>query len=103
MIRGTTPTLTFTIPFEPDNIDKLWITFSQNKTEVFTVEKDAVTFDGHDIAVRMSQKQTLALNGNSMVDIQIRLSFIGDPNDQDALASDIIRTSVEEILKDGEI
>jgi hypothetical protein len=102
VIRGTTPRLFFTVPFDPAEAKKIWITFSQNEKEVFTVEKDACEYEGNTISVKLSQKQTLSLSAGSNVSIQIRVSFDGDGMDE-ALASGIITTSVQRILRDGEI
>ena len=99
MIRGTTPTLEFTLPFELVEIDKLWITFSQNNKEVFTVEKQDLVLGDKTISLKLSQKQTLLLSSNSMVNIQIR---VVDTKGL-AMASNIIKTPVQQILKDGEI
>lgn len=99
MIRGTTPTLTFTLPFNTSIIDVLYITFSQKDQEVFTLEKSDCILSDNVITAKLTQNQTLAFNHNSLVEIQIRVLT----NDGDSLASDTIRTGVEKILKDGEI
>lgn len=102
MIRGTTPVLLFTVPFDPTVTKEIWITFSQHNKEVFTIEKGQCTFEDKTIKVKLTQKQTLALNANTNVKIQIRVSF-ADGNTDSALASDIITVPVQHILKDGEI
>jgi hypothetical protein len=97
-MRGTTPHLTFTLPFDTSLINVLWITFSQNNVEVFTIEKSDCQLKDDVISVKLKQKQTLMLNNEMPLEIQLR---INDGND--ALTSDIIKTTVGRILKDGEI
>lgn len=99
MIRGTTPSLTFTLPFDTTNIEVLWVTFSQDNNEVFTLLKSDCVLDGNTITVNLTQSQTLSLLGNQMVHIQVRIKT----SDGKALASNILTTSVQRILKDGEI
>lgn len=102
MIRGTTPQLTFTVPFDPRITEKIWITFSQNKKEVFTIEKTDCKLTDDAIICTLSQNQTLSLSPNMTLQIQMRVSF-ANGDDSTAMASDIIDTTVQQILKDGEI
>lgn len=99
MIRGTTPTLEFQLPFETDVIQKAYVTFATGATVVLEKSIDDCICKGDKLIIKMSQRDTLALTGGAVVDIQIRvLTF-----ENEALASNIIRTSVSQILKDGEI
>lgn len=100
--RGTTPPLTFEVPFDPTTAKRLWITFSQDDKEVFTVEKEGCTFDGNIINVTLTQEQTLMLSADYYVQMQIRVAFEGE-NFDDAQASDIVTAEIKEILKDGVI
>lgn len=98
MYRGTTPTLTFTVPFTKDDVSVLYITFSQDK-EVFSLSLDDVSFVGNEISVKLSQTQTLMFQSGQNVVIQIRARN----TDGTAIASNLMYTTVSEILKDGEI
>ena len=102
MIRGTTPKLKFGVPFNPTVCKQIWITFSQDNREIFTIYKDDCTLTSTDITVRLSQRQTLSLSSAYQVQIQIRVAFDGLP-DETALASEIITTSVGKLLRDGVI
>lgn len=102
MIRGTTPELNFTVPFDPTVAEKIWITFSQNDEEVFTIEKNDCTFGENLITCSLSQNQTLSLSPNSTLQIQMRVSF-ADGKEDAAMASNIVTTTVQRILKDGVI
>lgn len=99
MIRGTTPTVIFTLPFEAEVFETVWITFSQNSREVFTLYSDELILNGDTITAKLTQEQTLKLTGRCKVDIQIR----GKTYDGKALASNVMSTWAERILKDGEI
>ena len=100
MYRGTTPTLTFGLPFATDNIKSLYITFV-DKNDSIVLEKDiaSCTLSGKSVSVTLTQEETLALEGRSETRIQLRVL----DNNGTALASDIITVQVKEILKDGVI
>ena len=99
MIRGTNPTIIFTLPFEVSSIQRLWITFSQRNEEVFTLSKDDCEMTDDKVTVTLSQEQTLLLMSNSLLDIQFRVLTINDT----ALASNILSVPVHRILKGGVI
>ena len=99
MRRGTTPTLTFTLPFNVETCTRVWVTFAQCKKEVFTLEATDCQISGNEITVKLSQEQTLKLCPDYAVDVQIRLKEA----DGTALASNIITVQAARILKDGEI
>lgn len=102
MIRGTTPLLSFGVPFEPEAAKDIYITFAQNGKEVFTLEKRDCTFEYHTINATLTQEQTLKFVCNAQIQIQIRVTF-QNGDKVEAMASDIITTTVQRILKDGEI
>lgn len=99
MIRGTTPNLEFTLPFDTDIIKELYITFAQNSTVVIEKTIEDCACNGDCLSLKFTQKDTLSLKHGVVVEIQIRLKTVNG----EALASDIIKTSVSRILKDGEI
>lgn len=99
MIRGTTPTHEFTIPFDVGNVAKVRIIYAQRgdvkfvKTEADCVMKDKT------ISVRLTQEDTLSLVDGCCVDIQIRVLTTAD----EAFASQPMKATVcacleEEVL-----
>lgn len=98
MIRGTTPTLYFEMPFDTSLIDYGYITFSQNRTQVLDRELSTCTMNGTKISMELSQEETLKLRAK-ICEIQIRLKT----KNGEVLASNIMRTLVDRILKDGVI
>ena len=96
MIRGTTPTHTFNLPFDTALIDKIKITYAQNGVVVLTKEKADCSFEGNAVTVKLSQEDTLKLDA-SRVQIQVRVLTTGG----DALASDIVTKPCGEVLEEG--
>jgi len=98
MIRGTTPTLAFKLPFDTSMCSCVWVTFAQGDKEVFTKETAACSLDGDMVTVKLTQEETLSFDCKQILQIQIKALTLGG----DALASDIIETSVAKCLK-GEV
>lgn len=98
MRRGTTPTLTFTLPEEID-IAEMYVTFSQNGKTVLEKSKDEVIIDGKIVVINLSQEDTLNFDDRATMKIQIRIRDISG----NAMASDFIHARVDGILKDGVI
>lgn len=97
MFRGTTPTFTFTLPFDGSSITALNLCFAQRGEIVLEKNLDEFTIDGKTIQVDLSETETLLFDANKgMVEMQLRAGC-GDAR----LASNIMRVSVERILKDG--
>lgn len=99
MRRGTTPTISFTLPFDSSVISEIWLTIAQRSKEVLTKKKADMKIDGSMVSVQLTQQETLALDDYADIEIQARLKTTGG----EAFASNILRVSVDAILKDGEI
>ena len=98
MIRGTTPTLTFKLPFDCATIDILNISFAQYNTVVLEKELYDCDVNGNEISVTLTEDDTLKFNGGEHAEIQIRVG-IGEQR----LASQIMKMAVERVLKDGSL
>jgi hypothetical protein len=94
MIRGTTPTHLFNIPFDTTAVDKVKITYSQNGKEVLA-KKDC-KLDGKTISVTLTQDDTFLFDHNKDVEIQIRVLTLGG----DVLANVPIKVGVSKCLDD---
>lgn len=99
MIRGTTPTLEFTIPFDTGLLAEAWVTLSQNKNIVLDKRLSDCQCDGNVMTVKLTQEDTLKLKCNCLTEIQIRART----KDGNAVASEIMTVSPDRILKDGVI
>lgn len=99
MIRGTTPKISINLPMDASLVAEIWLTLSQRSQEVLTITKSRMAISGNSASVVLTQKETLSLDDDCMVDIQARIRTTSG----EALASRVKRYRVEEILKDGEI
>ena len=103
MYRGTTPTITFTLPFEASKIDVLSIAFAQKESPyakeakvIFEKKLADCTLQGNAVLCELSERDTLQLNSDRDVEIQMRAKCAGK-----GLVSEIYTRPVERILKDG--
>lgn len=96
---GTTPIISFYLPFDVDLVAELWFTVFQRGSELFTKEMKDLEVEGSKIIVHLSQEETLRLTPGQKVEIQVRLRTTGD----DALASQVESVDVDRILKGGVI
>lgn len=99
MIRGTTPTLEFTIPFATSQLAQAYVTLSQNKVAIIDKPLTECQCDGNVLTVRLTQEETLKLRCHCATEIQIRARL----QDGSAIASEIITVETGRILKDGVI
>lgn len=98
MRRGTTPTHTFTLPFDSSIIQKIRIVYAQQGRVVLTKTGDDVTISGNVAKTILTQQETLAFSCARPVEIQVRvLTIAGDVQN-----SDIVRVSADRCL-DGEV
>ena len=127
MIRGTTPTNVFNVDTDLTNAVAIFITYRQpRKLVAFEKSIHDIEVSPTSLSVKLTQEDTLKLTINkptipvvkkvsyttvntdvtptieddsNVVEIQIRAKFA----DGTAIASEIIKTTVEEILKEGVI
>jgi hypothetical protein len=99
MIRGTTPTLEFVLPFDTKQLAEAYVTLAQNDEVVLDKRLSECQCSENKMTVRLSQEETLKLKCGCITGIQIRARTV----DGEAIASDIIHEKTERILKDGVI
>ena len=99
MIRGTTPTLEFTLPFDTRLLSDAYVTFAQNKQVVLDKKLSECQCSDNKLIVKLTQEETLRLKCNCLVEMQIRAKDLSG----NAVASDIMVESPDRILKDGVI
>lgn len=95
MIRGTTPTHTFTLPISVDDVDKIRIIYAQGGVKIVKANADC-TMEGNTITTKLTQEDTLSLTSDNYVEIQLRVLTVAG----DAFASQIMRTHVCVCLED---
>ena len=99
-MRGTTPELTFNLPFETDTIKSLYVTFTDKEKNVLLEKTEAdFTLSGSTIKGELSQEETLLFEERTKVRMQIRILT----TDGKALKSKVFVIDVDELLKDGVI
>lgn len=99
MIRGTTPTLEFIIPFDTGQLADAFVTLSQNEAIIIDKALTECQCNENKLSVRLTQEETLKLQCDCMTEIQIRAKTL----EGEAIASQIIKVNTERILKDGVI
>ena len=99
MFRGTTPTNIFETDLDLTAAEVVFVTYKQFGGIVLELEKDDLTIEADKITAKLTQAQTLKFRESCGVEVQIRAKF----SDGTAVASNIISTTAERILKDGEI
>lgn len=96
MIRATTPTHIFNIPFDTSLIKELLITYSQKKIPIVDKVLDDCVLDGKRIALTLTQRDTSKFSDRRNVEIQIRILTTSDTS----LAGTIVETEVDRVLDD---
>lgn len=99
MRRGTTPTLTFNLPFNVEEIRYCEIYFSQNDNLVIEKTMEDCVLEDNKLRVTLSQADTLLFDEDEKAEVQIRFVFTNGTVD----ATEVIKDKVKKILKDGEI
>ena len=92
--RGTTPTHTFTFPFDTSSIKSLKIIYAQGDVEVFHKTKEDCRLDGNSAYVTLTQEETRAFNHRCDVQVQINALTLGGTS----LVSNIERIAVRKNL-----
>lgn len=96
MIRGTTPTHTYTLPFEVSTIKEVKIIYSQADEIVFCKKTEDCSLNGRTVTTTLTQEETFMLDCKKMVQIQIRVLTL----DGKAIASNILNVAVKKCLDD---
>ena len=98
MIRYTTPTITFSLPFEASYLTAAYITINQ-QTRLFEKTLDDCTISGDTLSVALTQEETGNMKAGMPVKVQLRC--IG--NDGKAYASKQFKLEIEDVLREGVI
>ena len=96
MIRGTTPTHTFNIPFDTSMVKEVKVTYAQDDTVVLEKRTSDCELDGQRIIVTLTQEDTFLFDCKKAVEIQIRVLTVGG----DALGSVPEKVGVSKCLDD---
>lgn len=97
--RGSTQSITYTLPFPAERLEKAYVTIVQDEAVVIEKPLEDMQIDGNEIAVELTQKETLKLNSDSRGTVQFRYRDINGNADR----TEPLVFSVGMLLKDGEI
>lgn len=98
MRRGTTPTIIISTDIDLSAASNLFVTFKQHGHIRFEKTLEDVEVTENSVSVWLDQSETLSLSEDCPVRFQIRAT-LGDQK----VASNIMSTNVDAILKGGEI
>lgn len=97
MYRGTTPTITFTLPLDCGRITALNLCFVQQEQIVLEKNLQDCAINENALSVMLTEAETLLFDSKKgMVEMQLRIGCGAT-----RMASNIMRLSVDRILKDG--
>lgn len=83
MIRGTTPTHTFNIPFDTSMVDEVKIVYAQDDQVVLEKDTTDCVLGAQTISVTLTQEDTFLFDHKKAVEVQLRVLTPGG----DVLAS----------------
>ena len=92
--RGSTPTHSFSIPFDTSAITGVLIMYAQGGEEVFRKKTADCTITDHDVSVTLTQSETLSLKAEAC-----KVQMVVYSADK-ALVSNTIEVSVDDILSE---
>ena len=97
--RGSTVTNYFTSDIDLSEVTNLYVTFAQDHKVIFEKTLDDVEFkdEGKVVAVPLTQEDTIIFKNGLPVEIQIVATLHNSK-----LVSNILRTDVGKLLRDGE-
>lgn len=99
MVRATTPTHIFTVPFDPAQMRTMLLTYSQRRGRAILERgRDELTFgkdeNGYFISTKLTQAETARFSPELPANIQLRVVN----QEGEAMASNIIVVPVEDVL-----
>lgn len=97
MRRGTTPTLTFSLPFKTNSISKAKLMLKQSGVTLSKHTEDA-TMKDNTISWKLTSKETMLFKDNSFASVQIQVIT----SKGESLVSDIHQEFISEYL-DSEV
>lgn len=93
--QGTTPTHTFTVEMDASDFKTVHIAYAQCNEVLFIRRDSDITLQGHAIITTLTQEETLMIDPDKIVAIQIRaVTYAGE-----AFTSDIMLVSAEMCLE----
>ncbi len=102
MIKGTTPSYTFTVNVEAADIDAVIVSFGQNDLEVLCKHNDGrhCTVDGNTVTVSLTQEDTFLFEEGCHLQAQVRiLKTNGEAvSTKTMVIDDVLKSLNEEVM-----
>lgn len=100
MNRGTTPTHTFTLPFDASILSQVRIIYAQMGRVVLVKTGEDVILSGNTVKTKLTQEETLSFNCAHPVEIQVRvLTLAGDAQNSDIIKVPVSRCLDNEVIE----
>lgn len=100
VIRGTTPTHEFVLPYPKEIIKDLRIIYGQNKKALFVKTAEECYFGEGVVSVKLTQEETFLFNPGKKLYIEIRVRLINDEivSTEDPIILRVLDTMDEEVI-----
>lgn len=99
IIRGTTPTMSFSLPFNTDQIEVGFVTVQQNGSTVFEKPTSECNCAGNTVSAKFSQEDTLALTSGTNAEIRLVVKTVEDERlETKPVIKRVINTSKEGVI-----
>lgn len=96
MIRGTTPTHIFQIPFDTGLLKEVRVSYAQEDKVIVEKKTEDCKMDGDTISVTLTQADTLLFSHRKIVELQLKVWT----KSGSCLATLVMRKDVSEILNE---
>ena len=96
MIRGTTPSHIFQLPFNTDTLKEIRISYAQDDIVIVEKTTEDCTLEADTITVKLTQEETLKFIHGKTAKIQLKVKLL----DGNTLATYPLRVDVGEILNE---
>lgn len=77
MIRGTTPTHTFKLPFDVSQVKEVMVIYAQNDVEILRKNTVDCEMSNNEVCVTLSQEDTLRFSHYENLQVQLRVLTVG--------------------------
>lgn len=96
IVRGTTPTLSFGLPFSTNLLETGFVTIQQRDETIVEKELSACDCSGDTVSATLTQEETLALKIGSLAQIRLVVKTTGG----DRMETDDVVVRVRDTHKD---
>lgn len=99
IVRGTTPTLSFNLPFPVNTIASGYVTIQQRGKTAAEKKFNECNCDGNTLSVKLSQEDTLALKSGYGTGIRLVVKTVtGDRLETKDYPVQVLNTSKDEVI-----